>query len=361
MPSHLEHIMVEGGFRMRRLRVVAAGLAMMLAVALGGGATPAAAADSIKLSLNFLPYGVHVGFFAARDLGFYREAGMDVEILKGDGAADAVRRMGTGVVDFAFADMGSVIVGRSRGMKVKALGVVGERDPSVMISLKNSGIRAPRDLEGKSIGALTASALRENWPSLAALNNVDPKKVTWVDMPGSAYVASLMSRKVHAIATYVFTLGGYETQAKKIGEEVSLLYYADFGVDTYGPGLLTSEQNIKEKPDLVRRFVQASMRGYAWAFENPDEAVRLFVKAHPETNPDRVRSEVKITAELMLTPFAAREGMDFYEEKKSEQTRDLTLKVRNINSGIRDPASMPVKDIYTNEFLAKLFPKRGKL
>ena len=85
---------------------------------------------------------------------------------------------------------------------MKALGVVGERDPSVMISLKNSGIRAPRDLEGKSIGALTASALRENWPSLAALNNVGPKKVTWVDMPGSAYVASLMSRKVHAIATY---------------------------------------------------------------------------------------------------------------------------------------------------------------
>jgi len=244
---------------------------------------------------------------------------------------------------------------------VKALGVVGERDPSVMISLKNSGIRAPRDLEGKSIGALTASALRENWPSLAALNNVGPKKVTWVDMPGSAYVASLMSRKVHAIATYVFTLGGYETQVKKIGEEVSVLYSADFGVDIYGPGLLTSEKNIKEKPDLVRRFVQASMQGYAWAFENPDEAVRLFVKAHPETNPDRVRSEVKITAELMLTPFAAREGMDFYEEKKSEQTRDLTLKVRNINSGIRDPASMPVKDIYTSEFLAKLFPKRGKL
>jgi NitT/TauT family transport system substrate-binding protein len=335
---------------MRRWRVLVA--ALVLAFAAG----PAAAGEPIKLNLNFLPYGLHVGFFAAKEQGWYREAGMEVEILKGEGSADAVRRMGTGVVDFAFADLGSLILGRSRGLKVKALGVMGEKDPSVMISLKSAGIRNPKDLEGKSIGALTASALRDTWPPLAQHNNVDVKKVTWVDMPSSAYVASLMSRKVHAIATYAYTLPGYEVQARKIGEEVSALYYADFGVDTYGPGLLTSEQMIKEKPDLVRRFVQASMRGYAWSFEHPEEAVRLFLKSHPEASPERVRAEARVTADLMLTPYAAKEGIGHYDEKKVIQTRDLTLKPRNV-----DPATITVKDIYTNEFLPKLFPKRGNL
>lgn len=317
---------------------------------------PAAAGEPIKFSLNFLPYGLHVGFFVAKEQGWYREAGMEVEILKGEGSSDAVRRMGTGVVDFAFADLGSLTLGRSRGLKVKALGIVLDKDPSVVISLKSTGIKTPKDLEGKSIGALTASALRDTWPPLAALNNVDPKKVNWVDMPSSAYVASLMSKKVHAIATYVTTLPGYEVQAKKIGEEVSALYYAEFGVDTYGAGLLTSEQMIKDKPDLVRRFVQVSMRGYAWSFENPDEAIRLFLKAHPEVSAERVRTEVKITADLMLTPFAAKEGIGHYDEKKVKQTRDLTLKPRNI-----DPETIPLKDIYTNEFLPKLLPKRGNL
>lgn len=333
---------------MRRWRVLVA--ALVLACAAG----PAAAGEPIKLNLNFLPYGLHVGFFAAKEQWWYREAGMEVEILKGEGSADAVRRMGTGVVDFAFADLGSLILGRSRGLKVKALGVVGEKDPSVMISLKSAGIRTPKDLEGKSIGALTASALRDTWPPLAQHNNVDVKKVTWVDMPSSAYVASLMSRKVHAIATYAYTLPGYEVQAKKIGEEVSVLYYADFGVDTYGPGLVTSEQMIKDKPDLVRRFVQASMRGYAWSFEHPEEAVRLFLKSHPEASPERVRAEARVTADLMLTPYAAKEGIGHYDEKKVVQTRDLTLKPRNV-----DPATIAVTDIYTNEFLPKLFPKRG--
>ncbi len=330
------------------------GVAMVVAVLVGAG--PAAAAEPVKLSLNFLPYGLHVGFFVAKEQGWYREAGMEVEILKGEGSADALRRMGTGVVDFAFADLGSLVVGRSRGLKVKALGIVLDKDPSVMISLKSSGIKTPKDLEGKSVGALTASALRDTWPPLAALNNVDPKKVNWVDMPSSAYVASLMSKKVHAIATYVTTLPSYEAQAKRIGEEVSVLYYAEFGVDTYGVGLLTSEQMIKDKPEMVRRFVQASMRGYAWSFENPDEAIRLFLKANPEMSPERARSEVRITADLMLTPFAAREGIGHYDEMKVIQTRDLTLKPRNV-----DPAAMPARDIYTNEFLSKLFPKRGTL
>jgi len=341
---------------MRNWRVLMWSLVPVLLLAAAAPAAPASPPEKVKLSLNFLPYGLHIGFFAARDLGWYREAGMDVEILKGEGSADAVRRMGTGVVDFAFADLGSLIVGRSRGLKVKALGVVGERDPSVMISLKGAGIRTPKDLEGKSIGALTASALRDTWPPLAQANNVDTKKVTWVDMPSSAYVASLMSKKVHAIATYVFTLGGYEIQAKKIGEEVSVLYYADFGVDTYGPGFLTSDQTVRDKPDLVRRFVQTSIRGYAWAFENPEEAIQVFLKAHPETSAERVRTEIRITTDLMLTPFAAKEGAGHYDEKKVTQTRDLTLKARNI-----DPTTIPVKDIYTNEFLPKLFPKRGKL
>ncbi len=330
---------------------------LILATLLAMGAIPAAAAaapENIKLGLSFIPHGLHVGFHVAREQGWYREAGMEVEILKGEGSADAVRRMGTGVVDFAFADLGSLILGRSRGLKVKALGIVLDKDPSVIITLRSTGIRTPKDLEGKSIGALTASALRDTWPALVALNNVDPNKVTWVDMPASAYVASLMSKKVHAIASYANTLPSYEAQAKKIGEEVSVLYYADFGVDTYGGGLLTSEQMIADKPDLVRRFVQASMRGYAWSFENPEEAVRLFLKSHPEASAERVRSEVRIVAGLMLTPFAAREGIGHYDEKRVIQTRDLALKPRGV-----DPSTIPVKDIYTNEFLPKLIPRRG--
>jgi NitT/TauT family transport system substrate-binding protein len=297
---------------------------------------------------------VHIGFFVARERGLYREAGMEVEILKGEGSADAVRRLGTGAVDIAVADMSTQIVGRTRGLKLKAVGVMLDRDPSVLFSLKSTGIRTPKDMEGKSIGALTASALRDTWPAVAAKNGVDAAKVTWVDMPGTAYVASLLSKKVHAIATYVTTLPSYEIQARRQGEEIAVLSFADFGVDGYGAGIIATEQMIKERPDLLRRFVSASMQGYAWAFEHPAEAVQLFLKGHPEANPERVRSEIKLTADLMLTPFAARHGIGHYDAPKVGVTREHALRPRGI-----DPNSIPVPDIYTNDFLPKLFPKRA--
>lgn len=335
---------------LRMLTSLVAGWLLVL-VAVPG---PAAAADNLKFSLNFIPYGVHIGFYVAKEKGFYRDAGMEVEILKGEGSADAVRRLGTGAVDFAMADMSTQIVGRTRGLKLRAVGIVLDRDPSVLFSLKSTGIRTPKDMEGKSVGALTASALRDTWPALAAKNGVDPARVTWVDMPGSAYVASLMSRKVHAIATYVTTLPAYEIQAKRQGEEVAVLSFADFGVDGYGAGIIATDQMIKEKPDLVRRFVHASIRGYAAAFENPAEAVQLFLKTHSEANPDRIRAEIKIVADLMLTPFAAREGIGHYDAAKVTVTREHALKPRGT-----DPNSIPIQDIYTNEFLPKLFPKRN--
>jgi NitT/TauT family transport system substrate-binding protein len=315
---------------------------------------PAPAAEAVTLSLNFIPYGLHAGFYVARDKGFYREAGLAVEILKGEGSTDAVRRLGTGAVDFAFADMSAQILGRARGLNVRAVGVVLDRDPSVLLSLKSTGIRAPKDVAGKSVGALTASAIRDTWPAVAARNGVDPGKVTWVDMPGSAYVASLLSKKVHAIATYLTTLPSFEIQAKRLGEEMAVLAFADWGVDNYGAGLVATDEITQDKPDLVRRFVVASLRGYAAAFENPAEAVQLFVRAHPEANPERVRAEIKIVADLMLTPTAAREGLGHYDRAKVQVTRDHALRSRGI-----DPATVPLEAIYTNEFLPRLFPKRN--
>jgi NitT/TauT family transport system substrate-binding protein len=330
-------------------RSIAAAFLLFLATLLPS----AAVAQNIKVGLNFIPYGLHIGFYAAQERGFYREAGITPEILKGAGSADAVQKMASGAVDFAFADMSSQIVGLTRGLRLKAVGVVLDRDPSVMISLKSTGIRTPRDLEGKSVGALTGSALRDTWPPLAAANQVDAGKVTWVDMPASAYVASLMAKKVHAIATYVTTLPSYEIQAKRLGEEVAVLSYADFGVDAYGAGIITAEETLRTKPDLVRRFVHATLKGYAWSFENPDDAAQLFVKVHPEATPDRVRREIGIVADLMLTTQAAKHGLGHYDEAKVTLTRDLGLKARNI-----DPATIPVRDIFTNEFLPKLFVKR---
>ncbi len=333
---------------MKRTRV----LVMLLLAGVLALPPAARAADHVKLSLNFIPYGVHVGFFVAQVQGFYRDAGLEVEILKGAGSNDAVQRVGSGTTEFGFADFGAMAIGRGRGLKLKGTAIALDKDPSVFYSLKSKPIRTPKELMGKSVGAGSAVALRDLWPALAKINGVDPSKVTWVDMPGSAYVASLLSKKVDAIATYVTTLPSFQIQAKRQGEEIVVLHFSDFGVDAYGAGIFTTDDLIRTKPDLVKRFTQASLKGYAWAFEHPDEAVQAFLKGHPEADPKRVREEIRITAGLMLTQTALAHGIGTYEEPKVVRTRDLAVAPRGI-----DPTTIAPKDLYTNDFLPHLIPK----
>jgi NitT/TauT family transport system substrate-binding protein len=325
-----------------------------LALMIGGTLLPTAvlAVDSLKVSLNFFPYGQHVGFFVARDLGFYREGGQEVEILKGEGSADTVLRVGTGAADFGFADFGTMVVGRSRGLKLKSLAIIMDKDPSAFFSLKGAAVRTPKELEGKTVGAASASAVREAWPALATVNGVDLAKVTWVDMPGPAYVASLLSRKVDTIATFLTTLPSFEMQAKKQGDEIFVMSFAEFGVDAYGAQVFATEALISSRPAMVRHFVQASLRGFIYAIENPDEAVRIFRKDYPESDPVRLRQEITILASLMVTPRSTKQGIGSFDEAKVIRSRNLALRSRNV-----DPNTMPPQDCFTPDFLPKLFPK----
>ncbi len=326
-----------------------------------------AAAEKLRISLNFLPYGLHLGFFAAKDKGFYKEAGFDeVEIVRGHGSGDTVKRIGIRDFDLGFADLLSMAVGINKGLKEVAVGMVLDIGPACIYSLEKSGIKTLKDLEGRKVGALKASAIRAVTESALHKNNLDPNKLNWVSMPGSAYVGSLMAGRVEAIATYATTRPNYINaaaeyakklpQAERAGYKVNEMWLADYGVEVYGAGLIANADFLKEKPDVVRRYVQATMKGYAWAIEHPQEAVDIFLKTHPESSAEAVRVQFAVTAKSLLSPTAEKLGIGHITKEKMETTRRLGL----LGMKVR-PDMPPTEAMYTNEFLPELFPKPSPL
>src|ERR1700733_2058791 len=124
--------------------------AMLLTGALLSAPTGnALAQDKVLFSLQWIPNGNHFGVFAAKEEGFYKEAGLDVDIQRGFGSGDTAKRVATGNADVGIADAGSVILGRSNGLKVKFVASFYEKSPDVIFFIKNNGIEKPKDLEGK--------------------------------------------------------------------------------------------------------------------------------------------------------------------------------------------------------------------
>lgn len=245
--------------------------------------SPARAADSVGVQLDWVVRGNHAMFFVAKARGYFTQNGIEVTaIRKGTGSTDALRLVGNGNAEFGFADLPTLLVGRSQGIPVVALAAINQKSPLAMISLaKSKPLRAVSDLRGLNVGVHPSGSTYVFLKALLAANGMslsDIKQST-VAPPYENY---LILGRVDAVPGYI-DAEVPELEAKAGGDgSLSILQGADFGWTVYGSGLFTSSKLIADKPDLVERFTAAYARAFKDVVENPADAVRIVAEANPE-------------------------------------------------------------------------------
>jgi len=309
---------------------------------------PAKAADKVIFSLNWVPYGLHYGVFAAEAQGYYRDAGIDIDIQRGYGSGDTVKRVATGVATVGMADMASIIIGRGNGLAVKQIAVVLDRSADAVFYLKGIGIEKPRDLTGKSLGASVGETPLNLFPVFAGNAGFDSSKVKVVNVTPPAKFPTLVSKKVDAIVAMLTEEPAIMSAARKAGVGIGKFVYSDYGVDYYSIGLIAGDDMLKTRSDLVKRFVSATMRGYRWAIQNPEAAADAFAKRFPESSRDLTLAQWKVTMQHMLTEQAKANGVGFMDRGKMEKTLDLIKKYQE------GKAELKVEDVYSPDYLEKI-------
>src|SRR5438552_4493878 len=166
-------------------RVLAAGLGVALLVLVVGcapaapAASPAAPAQpppqvqQIRFLLDFVLDGTHTPYFVARDKGWYREVGLDVELTPGTGSFDTVKLVGAGQAPLGYADAGSMGIGVAQDVPVTMVAMLYQQSPLTIFSLKDRRITQPRDLEGRSVGLASGAAEAKIFPAFVRKNNLD--------------------------------------------------------------------------------------------------------------------------------------------------------------------------------------------
>ncbi|MBI2880223.1 MAG: ABC transporter substrate-binding protein [Candidatus Tectomicrobia bacterium] len=334
-------------------RIFAKGIAMglvALCIALG----QARAAEKVQFALDWIPIGKHAGFFAALELGYFKKAGIDLAYIRGHGSGQTVKDVAAGVAPIGFADIAAqiIFVGQNPDRPLTSLSVIHDKSMFVIFTLAGRGIRTPKDLEGKTIAATPGDGSRVIFPALAAINNVDESKVKWVDMAPGASVPSVIKGSVDGVGLYNASYPILARGAAKQGKKIYTLVYSDFGVDVYSNGVFATHTVLKEREDMVRKVVEASMKGHAWAVEHPKEAIDVFVKQYPQSDRGIAADMWEMTMDHLLTPTAARYGIGYQDAAKMKYTRDVLVKYFKL------PHNPALESIYTNKYTPKLFPRR---
>ncbi|WP_108663090.1 ABC transporter substrate-binding protein [Acuticoccus kandeliae] len=309
---------------------------------------PAQAADDVAFALNWIISGRNAGYFVALDKGFYADKDLNVTITRGRGSGDTLKRVAIGESDFGLVDSTVVTTGVANDqVPVKMIGMMYSNAAMAAIYPKNTGMTVPKDLEGKTIARAAAGAAANMWPVFLKLNDVDPTTVSEVIATSSTNVPLLLSGQVQAVVDQSSYLGRYQKAADAQGLDLTVFRFSDYGLSLYGDAIVASDETIAEKPDLVKRFLEATLEGNLYAFEHPDEAMEILVKHAEEVEADVAKAELLDTKEIAMTSEVEANGYGYIDPAR------ITEIVELINEPFGMTRKVTPDEVMTDQFLTR--------
>ena len=298
---------------------------------------------SIEFILDWKAQMEHCGFFAAQHRGFYKVEGLEVKILEGNSAMNAAILVGSGTYKLGVSSGAATVIARSKGIPVVSLAVINQRSPMVVYALKDSGIQTPRDLVGKRLGVNFDGIKYQEYRALLTKLRIDPASIVEVGMAGSD-PTPLLAGKVDALLGYT---QDQPVQVELRGYKVNRISLPDYGVNLYSTNIVANETFLSSHPDLVRRFIRASIKGWRYAMAHPDDAVAIYRSEHPESDAVFNRANFEHLLPLLSNPDEDRMGFGAQSAERWSHTQETLFDLGRIQR------KTEVAALFTNAFLPK--------
>ncbi|HEY4553218.1 MAG TPA: ABC transporter substrate-binding protein [Bacillaceae bacterium] len=324
------------------------GLVLVLLLA-GCGATEenkqgAGKKDELKkvsVVLDWTPNTNHTGLYVAQEKGYFKEEGLDVEIIM-PGEAGADQLVAAGKAEFGISVQESITEARVQGVPIVSIGAIIQHNTSGFASPVEKNIKSPKDFEGKTYGGWGAPVEKAVLTSLMDTEGADIEKLDIVNMGDTDFFTAVKRDIDFAWIYYAWT--GVEAEIR--GEELNMVYLTDYSekLDYYTPVLSTSEKMIEKDPETVKAFMAAVSKGYEFAIGHPADAAKILIKAEPDLDPELVKK-----SQEWLAPRYKDDAAKWGEQKKEvwENYMDWML-----DKGLLEE-EIDVEKAFTNEFLPK--------
>ena len=301
------------------------------------------ALDNVTLITDFGFNGRHAYFFVAIEKGYYKDADLEVKVVRGQGSVDAIRQVGANNAIVGFADAGSLVLARGNDqIPVKLVSIVYARPPQAIFCREDSGLKQPKDLEGASIANPAGGATVDMFPIYARAAGFDAGKVKWIVAGSDALPVLLAGNRVPCVGQ--FTVGEPLLSRQAAPAKLVRFAFADAGVSFYGNGIIATDTTIATRPDIVRRFVAATIRGMQDAFADPEEAGRIMNKYHPTVDAVVAKGETEAVAELAQVKG---EALGMIDPARIEETIGAVTSVFKLKTPVK------ASDIYAPGFVPR--------
>ena len=296
----------------------------------------------VTFRMNWKLTAPHAVYLLGKDLGFYEEEGIDLEILEGNGSVTTGQLVSNKSDTFGLADSAALIPIMAKGLPIKAVAMVTPTSSLAVIARKDSQVRTLKDLEGKKIAVTAGDSITQIWPAVVAANKLDKSRIQLVYVDAAAKIPTTLEGRTDAL---MGAAGDQSFILRDKGVPVVDLIFADHGVNVLNLGIFVHEDLIKENPDLIRRFLRATKRSHEALEANYTKALQLLIGIKKELKMDLLKKQADSYYSRTKSPNSPGADMLYNVPGDWEMTVEIMKKYRNLEG------EMNAKDFYTNDFL----------
>jgi NitT/TauT family transport system substrate-binding protein len=290
----------------------------------------AQAQDKVSIRLKWLHQAQFAGYYVAKEKGFYKEENLEVTINPGGPQLVAENLVAAGTDDFAQGGgMETTLTGRDKGLPLVAIAAVFPKTPVLLVAKKESGINKLEDFAGKKV-SMWYTGTQYIVRAMLRNNGVDPAKITEVPQPVT--MAPFVRNEVSVACVTVFN----ELQSLYADGIKDLVMFdpADYGIVIPRDTIVTTEKMIKERPEVVQRFLRASLKGWKYAIDNQAEAVDITMKQSPNLKKEHQTIMMREVAKLMTWGASKERGVGYLDPKAAEFTMNFLLENKQLTKPV---------------------------
>lgn len=301
--------------------------------------------DKVTLRLNWSYYGIHAAFVYGLEQGIYEAHNIDLTVKQGNGSNNAVKLVANKDSTFAYASNGALISNMVQGAPVKAVMSVDAMGTDAVLCRPDSGIKTFADLKGKVIMTTAGAGVNDYFPVALAYNGMTLDDVKLTNVAESALVTSYLQNLAPCI------LAGIDDKPAQIeaegGDPPVIFTYADNGVAQPGYVIVAHQDMIRDNPDLVRRFVAATLESLQACLDDRDACTKALVDYNSQLADQEtmVRKQLDVSLDILISPNNKDKILGLNVPEDWANVLELKKQYQELET------DMTADQFYTNEFL----------
>ena len=250
--------------------------------------------QKVSVRLKWVHQAQFAGFYVAKEKGFYRDQGLDVTLNPAGPDISPIQMVLSGIDDFGIIGSDQIMLAREKGVPIVAISVIYKKSPVALASLKGKNITSPGDLEGKTVAVVYGKDEESIYRAMLEKSGIDRNKIH--EVPLTFDLSQITSDKVDSQIVYEIN---EPVLLEQKGYQVDLIKPRDYGVNFYSDTLFTTEENIRSKPDVVRKLVMATIAGWNEALNYPEETTNIVLKFNPVLDYEHQLKFLKLSSPLI--------------------------------------------------------------